>query len=100
MTRYLVLLRFTDQGIKSVGNSTARATQFREAAARAGITVEAQYWTTGAYDGALIFSAADESHGLRCLAALAAAGNVRTETLRALDAKEFDAIASQKTSSR
>jgi|ERR1043166_4378881 uncharacterized protein with GYD domain len=96
MTKYLVLLRFTDQGIKAVGNSTARAAQFRESASKAGITVEAQYWTVGAYDGAFILSATDESHVLRCLTALAAAGNVRTETLRALDAKEFDAIASQK----
>jgi uncharacterized protein with GYD domain len=100
MIRYLVLLRFTDQGIKTVGNSTSRAAAFREAAAKACITVEAQYWTVGAYDGVIIFSAANESQALRSLSALAGQGNVRTETLRALDAKEFHAIASQKPSSR
>src|SRR5271157_5084782 len=94
MVRYLTLLKFTEQGAKSLPKSTVRATAFKKAAAAAGVNVEAQYWTTGAYDGAIIFSADDETKALRCLSALAVAGNVRTETIRALDAKEFDAIAS------
>jgi uncharacterized protein with GYD domain len=93
MVRYLALLQFTEQGVKNIQKSTARATAFRETAAKAGATIEAQYWTTGAYDGVLVFSAENESTALRCVAALAAAGNVRTQTLRAFEAKEFDAIA-------
>ena len=89
MNRYLTLLRFTEQGMKTVMKSTARAAAFREAAAKAGVKVEAQYWTTGAYDGVLILSADDETKALQCLAALAGAGNVRTETLRAFNAQEF-----------
>ena len=95
MVRYLVLLKFTEQGIKNIQKSTARAAAFRDAAAKAAVTVEAQYWTTGAYDGALIFSAKTESSALQCVAALAAAGNVRTHTLRAFDATEFEAIAAK-----
>jgi uncharacterized protein with GYD domain len=90
MTRYLTLLRFTEQGLQQLKKSTARAAEFKAAAAKAGVNVEAQYWTTGGYDGALLFTAEDETNALRCLAALAAAGNVRTETLRALDAREFE----------
>ena len=93
MIRYLSLLRFTEQGMKNLKNSTARAAAFREAAIKAGVNVEIQYWTTGAYDGVLIFNAKDETTALRCLAALGAAGNVTTETLRAFEAKEFEAIA-------
>ena len=93
MIRYVALLRFTEQGVKNMKNSTTRAAAFREAATKAGVNVEAQYWTTGAYDGILIFRAEDENNALRCLAALAASGNVRTETLRAFDAKEFEMIA-------
>ncbi len=92
MARYLTLLRFTDQGIKTLNKSTARAAAFRDAAAKAGACVEAQYWTTGAYDGVIILSAEDESKVLQCLATLVAAGNVRTETLMAFDASEFKAI--------
>jgi uncharacterized protein with GYD domain len=93
MTRYLALLRFTDQGIKNLKKSPDRAASFRDKAEKAGVKIEAQYWTTGAYDGILILTAEDETKALRCLAALAAAGNVRTETLQALDAKEFAAVA-------
>jgi len=93
MIRYAALLRFTEQGVKNLKKSTTRAAEFREVAAKAGVTVEGQYWTTGAYDGLLIFSANDENTALRCLAALAAAGNVRTESLRAFTTKEFEAIA-------
>jgi len=93
MIRYITLLKFTEQGVKAINCSTSRAAAFRETATKAGINVESQYWTAGSYDGILIFTAKDETSGLRCLAALARAGNVRTETLRALDAKEFEAIA-------
>jgi len=92
MIRYITLLKFTEQGAKTIKNSTSRAAAFRETAAKAGVNVESQFWTAGSYDGVLIFTAKDESSGLRCLAALAAAGNVRTETLRCFDAKEFEAV--------
>ena len=92
MVRYIVLLKFTEQGAKNIQKSTARAAAFRETAAKVGATVEAQYWTTGFHDGALVFNAENESAALRCIAALAAAGNVRTQTLRAFDTKEFEAI--------
>jgi len=93
MIRYVTLLRFTEQGLKNLKNSTTRATAFREAAIKAGVNVETQYWTAGRYDGVLIFNAKNETSALRCLASLAVAGNVTTETLRAFDAKEFETIA-------
>jgi len=93
MKRYISLFRFTEQGAKAIKQSTARAHAFAAAVAKAGVKVEAQYWTVGAYDGLLILSAEKESDALRLLVALAAAGNVTTETLQALTATEFDAIA-------
>ena len=93
MATYLVLLRFTEQGAKNLKKSTARAGDFREAAAKTGVAVEAQYWTVGSADGVLILKADQEAAVLRCIASLAAEGNVRTQTMRALDAKEFEAIA-------
>jgi len=95
MAHYLTLLRFTEQGARSLKKSTARAAAFCKAATKAGARVEAQYWTTGAYDGVMILSAKDDATALQCLAALAAAGNVRTETLKAFDASEFKAITTQ-----
>ena len=91
MTRYVTLLRFTDQGARAMKKSAARAAGFRKAAERAGITVDAQLWTAGSCDGVLILSG-DEPKILRCLSELVALGNVRTETLRAFDASELKSI--------
>lgn len=91
MARYVSLIRFTDQGARALKQSAARGTGFRKAAEKAGIKVEAQLWTVGSRDGLLILSG-DERKILRCLAQLAALGNVRTETLQAFDAKEIKSI--------
>ena len=91
MARYVSLIRFTDQGARALKKSAARAATFRKAAEKSGIAVEAQLWTAGSCDGVLILSG-DEQKVLRCLAQLAALGNVRTETLQAFDAREFKEI--------
>jgi uncharacterized protein with GYD domain len=92
MVRYVILLRFTDQGARNIKKSPSRALAFKQAAKKAGITVETQLWTVGSFDGVLILSG-EETKVLRCLAQLSALGNVRSETLRAFDATEFKAIA-------
>jgi uncharacterized protein with GYD domain len=89
MPRYISLLRFTEKGALGIKNSTSRALDFDKAAEKAGVRIEAQYWMFGAYDGLLILSADTPEAVLHCLTELAAAGNVRTETMRAFDAKEF-----------
>jgi uncharacterized protein with GYD domain len=93
MTRYLTLLRFTEQGAKNIKDSPSRAHAFKDEAAKAGVKIEGQYWTVGAYDGAVILSADDENKVLRVLAALAGKGFVHTETLRAFDEAEFAKLA-------
>jgi uncharacterized protein with GYD domain len=91
MARYLTLIRFTDQGVRNLRKSTARALAFRKAAGKSGVTVETQFWTTGSYDGVLVLSG-EENKILRCIAQLATLGNVRTESLPALDSTEFKEI--------
>jgi uncharacterized protein with GYD domain len=93
MVRYLCLLRFTSQGVRGLKKSPGRAAAFRKAAEKAGVKVETQLWTTGAYDGVLILSAANQSTVLKAITKLAATGNVTTTSLQAFDAKEFSAIA-------
>ncbi len=93
MKRYISLFRFTEQGAKAIKKSTERARAFAAAAAKAGVKIEGQYWTVGSRDGVLIMSAECEKDAVRLLVALAAAGNLETETLQAFDAEEFEAIA-------
>src|SRR5262245_14065844 len=92
MTTYISLFTFTDQGAHNIKQSPARAISFRKSVEAEGIKVLGQYWTVGDYDGVLILQADTETKVLRCLASLAALGNVRTHSMRALDAKEFEAV--------
>jgi uncharacterized protein with GYD domain len=92
MARYVSLLKFTQQGVQSLKESSARAVAFRTTAEKAGVKVETQLWTTGKYDGILILSADDETKVLATLAKLAALGNVQTQTLQAYDSAQFAAI--------
>lgn len=93
MTRYVTLIRFTEQGARAIRKSAARALNFRKSAEKAGLRVEAQFWTAGACDGVLILSG-EEKKILGCLAGLAALGNVRTESSPAFDAADFKRIVS------
>lgn len=93
MARYITLLRFTEQGAKNIKNSTTRAHQFTDLAAKAGVKVEGLYWTTGNYDGAIILSGDNDQKILHLLTDLATLGNVRTQTMEAFTDKEFDAVA-------
>jgi uncharacterized protein with GYD domain len=92
MQRYVILIRFTEQGAKAVKKSTERARAFKDAAAKAGVKVEAQYWTLGSVDGVVIVNADSETKALKPVTALAAAGNVKTETLQAFTDAEFDEL--------
>ena len=92
MPRYISLLKFTEQGVKAIKKSTARAHDFNAAATKVGVKVEAEYWTVGRFDGVLILSGPNEQSVLRVLAELASLGNVRTQTLQAFTDPEFDAI--------
>lgn len=90
-TTYLSLLTFTEQGARNLKQSPQRAAGWRQQVEAAGVKVLAQLWTAGAFDGALILQG-DEQQVLGALAQLAAAGNVRTQSLRAFDAEEFAKI--------
>jgi len=95
MPTYLALLNFTDQGIRTVKDTTKRAAAVREMAKGAGITMKDIYWTLGQYDIAVIFEGPDDATMTALELTLGAAGNVRSQTLRAFSASEMDAILSK-----
>lgn len=92
MVRYISLLRFSEQGIAAIKNSTDRAKAFRTATDAAGVRLVGQFWTIGSYDGVLILEADSEKKVLACLANLASTGAVRPETMQAFTAEEFAEI--------
>lgn len=95
MTRYVSLLRFTDQGARAIKDSTRRAESFKRAAGKSGVTIEQQLWTLGDLDGLLVLSADSHQKILHCLSELATEGFVHTQTMQAFDAAEFNSIVGQ-----
>ena len=57
-----------------------------------GAKVREVYWTLGAYDGVLIFEAADDETATALLLHLGSQGNVQTTTARAFTAAEIDKV--------
>jgi uncharacterized protein with GYD domain len=92
MARYVVLLDWTDQGIRNAKDSVNRSRQARDAFGKLGVTFEALYWTLGAHDIVAVLTAPDDATLAAALLQVAGAGNVRTTTLRAFDESEFGAI--------
>ena len=93
MPRYVVLLNWTDQGIRNVKQTTERMDhggQFAEK--KRGLKVEQAYWTVGAYDMVAIFEAPDDEALSAHLLEIGSSGNVRTTTLRAYDEEEMSGI--------
>ena len=95
METYVLLLNFTDQGIRNVKDTIKRAETFRRIADKAAVKVKEVYWTLGQHDGVLIFEAPDEATATALGLSLGTLGNVRTQTLRAFSAEEIGRILSK-----
>ena len=92
MAMYIVLNNFTDQGIRNLKDTIKRADAIREMAKKFGVTAKEIYWTMGSYDIIDIFEAPDDASMAALLASVGAAGNVRTQTLRAFSQADMSGI--------
>jgi uncharacterized protein with GYD domain len=92
MATYIVLLQYTDQGIKNFKDTTKRAVSAAETAAKMGVKFTELFWTLGHYDLAILAEAPDDETITAVLLKLASLGNVKSQTLRAFRSKEMEAI--------
>jgi uncharacterized protein with GYD domain len=92
MATFIALGNFTEQGIKSVKDTTKRSDAIRELAGRYGVTMKQIYWTLGRYDVVTIVEAPNDEAVTAFALAIGAAGNVRTESLRAFSKEEMSGI--------
>jgi uncharacterized protein with GYD domain len=92
MARFVVLFDWTDQGVRNAKDSPGRVAQASAMLQPMGVTLETIYWTLGAHDLVGILTAPDGETLAAALLKVAAAGNVRSTTLRAFDEAEFGAI--------
>jgi uncharacterized protein with GYD domain len=92
MSTYIVLLGWTDQGIRNVGESPKRLDQARELARGLGAEIKAFYMTVGAYDMVAVIEAPDDATVARLLLSIAKGGHVRTTSLKAFSEAEYREI--------
>jgi uncharacterized protein with GYD domain len=92
MPAYIVLAQFTDQGVRSIKDTTKRAEAFKAMAKKGGATVREIYWTLGQYDLVTVVDAPDDISATALLLSLGSLGNIRTQCLRAFSADEMGRV--------
>jgi uncharacterized protein with GYD domain len=92
MATFVMLVNFTEQGVRTVKETTKRADAFKDMARKVGLTVKDLYWTLGPYDVVAIGEAPDDETATAAALSVSALGNVRTQTLRAFARDEMSAI--------
>ena len=94
MAKYVVLVNFTDQGIRTVTESVKRAKASVSTFEKYGAKKIAQYWTLGQHDIVIVLEAENDEAAMRGCLAVGKLGNVRTTTMRAFTADEMEAVTS------
>jgi len=95
MATYVMLFKFTEQGVKKFKDTCKRATDFKASAKKLGIEVKEEYWCMGRFDGIIIFEAPDDETATAGILSLGSLNNVTTETLRSFTAAEMGKIVSK-----
>ncbi|RUW45151.1 MULTISPECIES: GYD domain-containing protein [unclassified Mesorhizobium] len=83
MTSYIVLMNWTEQGAKNLRESPKRLDAARKQLGEMGGSFKAFYLTMGEYDMVAVVEAPDDAILARFSLMLAAAGNIRTRTMKA-----------------
>jgi uncharacterized protein with GYD domain len=95
MNTYVVFFAFTQQGIERIKDSPGRVEAARQTVEAMGGGVKGFYALLGSeFDTMFIVEAPDEEAVAKAALAIAAAGNVRTRTHRALTEGEFGKLVS------
>jgi uncharacterized protein with GYD domain len=92
VAKYVVLVNWTEQGVREAKQTTERAGKVREMAQQLGGKVDLLLWTLGRYDIVGVFDMPDDETAALFGLRVSALGTVRTETLRAFSADEMGGI--------
>jgi len=82
MPSYMMLLKFTDQGIREIKDSANRLDAFKKTLRPSGAELRDYYMVMGQYDAMLIVAAPSDEAATKLALSVCALGNVRTETHR------------------
>ena len=88
MAKYVMLLSWTDLGIKQIHHTTERAKRVRKMVEELGGSEESVLWTDGRYDIIATYDLPDEQAATVLDMRINALGTVRTEMMRGRTADE------------
>lgn len=91
MAKYVILGNFTDQGIKTVKETTKRADAIQAIASKMKVRLMT-YWTMGAYDFVGIVDAPSDEAYMEFAFMVGSQGNARTTTLKAWTKEEVEKV--------
>ena len=92
MPTYVMLYKSTDQGAQRIKETVERAEQTRKEQEARGFKVQGLFWTQGEFDLVAVVEAPDEQALMAGVLNINAAGNVRSQVLRAYSAEEMQQI--------
>lgn len=92
MAEYILLIDWTEQGVRKIKDSPKRLDAARKLAESAGCKFGDFYMTMGGYDMVAHLDAPDDATVARFVLNLAGGGNVRTHTLKAFGEDEYRKI--------
>ncbi len=92
MSNYVVLVRFTDQGIQNIKDGPERLEAARKSYEAVGAKIVDFYLTMGAYDAVAIIEAPDDETMAKLSLEVGSRGTSRSETLRAFNEDDFRRI--------
>lgn len=89
MPTYIILMNYTDQGIRNIKDSPKRADAARVLARTCGAEIKDLFLTIGSYDLVATAEAPDDEAVTKFALAVGSLGNVRTTTLKAFNEQEY-----------
>ncbi len=94
MATYIMLVNWTDQGVRTIRNSAKRWDAAKKMLQDMGGKVRDFYMTMGEYDLILLYEAPDDAIAARFTLMLGQLGNVRTKTLKTFPEQAYREIVS------
>lgn len=95
MPTYMTLVRYTQQGIKTIKDSPSRLDTAKALFSSMGGEIKSFYLAMGKYDVIVIAEAPDDETATKLVLTIASAGAIRTETFRIFTEDEYRKLISE-----
>jgi uncharacterized protein with GYD domain len=92
MAKYILLVNWTEQGIRNIKDSAKRLDAGRALAKKQGCVLESFFMTMGGFDNVAVVEAPDDQTLAKYVLTLGSEGNLRTVTLKAFPEDTYRTI--------